>query len=201
MRRIILKNRGFTIIETLVAVALLMISIAGPMVVANQALTAAVNSRNSFIATNLAQEGMEYLKNIKDNNVISGSATWLTGIDNANAAATTNLAAGSGTCVRSNSSSQYECTTPDPAHSTVPTTNCTASCSAFGKLYLDTTGYQTTSTGTTTPFTRYFYITPVPLASGGFDPNQAVFTVAVSWYQGQVSNQITVQELMTNSLR
>jgi Tfp pilus assembly protein PilV len=65
-------NKGFTIVETLVAVAILMISIAGPLVVANQSLKAAQYSKNQSIATFLAQETIEYIKNIKNNNHANG---------------------------------------------------------------------------------------------------------------------------------
>ena len=81
-------NRGFTLIETLVSVAILMVAIAGPLTIANQALTAALGSRNAMIATYLALDGMESIKNIKDNNlsltpfnwdnVVTGSCTSLT---------------------------------------------------------------------------------------------------------------------------
>jgi len=65
------NSAGFTLIETLVAIAILMIAIAGPLTVANQALTSALGSRNAMIATYLAQDGMESLKNIKDNKSLS----------------------------------------------------------------------------------------------------------------------------------
>jgi type II secretory pathway pseudopilin PulG len=73
------KNKGFTIVETLVAVAILMISIAGPLVVANQSLKAAQYAKNQSIATFLAQETIEYIKNIKNNNSTNGVglANWL----------------------------------------------------------------------------------------------------------------------------
>lgn len=64
---------GFTLVETLVAIAILMIAVAGPLTVANQALTAALGARDTMIASYLAEEGMESIKNIKDNNVASGS--------------------------------------------------------------------------------------------------------------------------------
>ena len=73
-------NKGFTIIETLVAIAIMMIAIAGPLTIASQALNAAVNAKNIMVASNLAEEGMEYLKNIKDNNIATAASDWLYGI-------------------------------------------------------------------------------------------------------------------------
>jgi prepilin-type N-terminal cleavage/methylation domain-containing protein len=74
-------KRGFTIIETLVAITILMISIAGPLTIANQAITSAVTAKNQMIATGLAQEALEYINNIKDNNLVTGQTNWLHSIN------------------------------------------------------------------------------------------------------------------------
>ena len=57
------KKAGFTIIETLVAIAILMIAISGPLVVATKSLTAATRAKNQSVASFLAQEGMELIRN------------------------------------------------------------------------------------------------------------------------------------------
>lgn len=73
MRKNILQNnRAFTLIETLVAIAILMIAIAGPLTVAHKGYTSALDARNQSIAINLAQEGMEFLNNVKDNKTWGG---------------------------------------------------------------------------------------------------------------------------------
>lgn len=59
-------RKAFTLVETLVAVAILMISIAGPLVVANKGLVAAMYAKDQSVATFLAQEGMELIRNMKD---------------------------------------------------------------------------------------------------------------------------------------
>ncbi len=59
-------SKAFTLIETLMAVAVLMIAIAGPLVVANNGLVAALYAKDQSIATSLAQEGMEMVRNVKD---------------------------------------------------------------------------------------------------------------------------------------
>ncbi len=59
-------NKAFTIIETLVATAIVMIAIAGPLVSANRALNAIIFSRDRIMASYLAQEGMEYVRLVKN---------------------------------------------------------------------------------------------------------------------------------------
>jgi len=60
-------NQGFTIVETLVAITILMISIAGPLTIAQKSLTAATQAKDQVIASYLAQDLMEYIKNARDN--------------------------------------------------------------------------------------------------------------------------------------
>lgn len=73
-------NSGFTIIETLVAIAILMISIAGPLTIAQKGLTASVYAKDQIVASFLAQDAMEFIKNEKSN--ASGSfTTWLNSLD------------------------------------------------------------------------------------------------------------------------
>ena len=69
------NSRAFTLVETLVAIAILMISISGPLAVAHKALTAALYAKDQSTASFLAQEGMEVIKNLKDNGAVSGG--WL----------------------------------------------------------------------------------------------------------------------------
>ena len=67
--------------ETIVAIAILLISIAGPLTVAEKALTEAVSSQDQMTASYLAQDLMEYVKNVRDDNLLNNSANgWLTGL-------------------------------------------------------------------------------------------------------------------------
>lgn len=68
MKSIIKINHGFTIVETLVAVAILMISIAGPLTIAQKGLMAAIYARDQSVAAFLAQDAVEYIKNYRENN-------------------------------------------------------------------------------------------------------------------------------------
>jgi len=78
-------SSGFTIIETLVAIAILLLSIIAPLTIAEKGLAAAEAARKEITAFYLAQEAIEYVRNVRDMNAISGNggkANWLQGLEN-----------------------------------------------------------------------------------------------------------------------
>lgn len=60
------KEKGFTLIETLVAISILLLSIIGPMEIAARGLFSAYYARDEIAAYYLAQEGVEYVRNLRD---------------------------------------------------------------------------------------------------------------------------------------
>lgn len=75
-----MKNNGFTIVETMVAVAVLITIIAAPLTLAERSLASADAARQEITAVYLAQEAIEFVRNLRDSNVLVGSA-WLAGLD------------------------------------------------------------------------------------------------------------------------
>jgi len=65
------KTKAFTLIEVLVALFFLFITIFAAVSLVNNALSTTQSSKQKFIAANLAQEGMEIVRNIRDSNWIS----------------------------------------------------------------------------------------------------------------------------------
>ncbi len=63
-------KKAFTIIETLVAITILMIAISGPLTSSFRALTASSAARDQMTANFLAQEAIELVRNVKDKNVL-----------------------------------------------------------------------------------------------------------------------------------
>jgi len=77
------KTKAFTLIEALVAISILMIAIASPMTLAQKGLSTAVLSKDQMIASFLAQDAIEAVRNIRDQIAVSQtSGDWLTGNGN-----------------------------------------------------------------------------------------------------------------------
>lgn len=66
------QNSGFTLIETLVAIAILAIAIVGPLSIANKGLFSSLYSRDQITAYYLAQDAMEFIRNTRDSNLLNG---------------------------------------------------------------------------------------------------------------------------------
>jgi prepilin-type N-terminal cleavage/methylation domain-containing protein len=64
-------TRGFTLIETLVAVTILTFAVVGPMVTASRAIVAVESARDHLTASYLAQEGVEYVRAARDDQFLS----------------------------------------------------------------------------------------------------------------------------------
>lgn len=79
------RTRGFTLIETIVAVAVLTAALTGPLVLAQRSLKATQEARNRISATYLADEGIEVVRSMRDNNSANDPSldrnAWLDGKD------------------------------------------------------------------------------------------------------------------------
>ena len=73
------KNKAFTLIETLVAVSILSLSILGLLSGLAGGITNISYIKQKIVATYLAQEGVESIRNMRDNYILSGgsaSSNW-----------------------------------------------------------------------------------------------------------------------------
>lgn len=67
-------KKAFTLIETMIAVTILTLAVAGPLYAASRAIVAAEISRDQLTASYLAQEGIEYVRALRDNEYLVAHA-------------------------------------------------------------------------------------------------------------------------------
>jgi Tfp pilus assembly protein PilV len=60
------KEGGFSLVETLIAVVIIIMSVVAPLSIASHAITFANVARDEVTATNLAQESIEFIRNERD---------------------------------------------------------------------------------------------------------------------------------------
>lgn len=174
-----IKNRGFTIVETLVAISILMIAVAGPLVIASKGLRAAVYAKNQMIASYLAQESMETIKNMRDNNIaLNGPDYWL------------NNPYDMSGCVRVGVNDNTTCDVSGT--DSIPVVSCA---NTFCQLYLGTNGYGHTVTSVAGGFGRYFYLYNVTT------DKEVRATVVVSWNDGVLTNEVEISSQLLNTSR
>ena|SRR3989344_2044476 len=85
------RMAGFTLIETIVAVGVIMIGLVSALGAITTALFYVSNIQNRLIAANLAAEGVEIVRNIRDNNWLQ-NLSWNSGLNDGNYQAACQLA-------------------------------------------------------------------------------------------------------------
>ncbi|MDQ1299562.1 MAG: hypothetical protein QG636_230 [Patescibacteria group bacterium] len=170
--------RGFTLVETLVAITVVVTAMVGPLYAVQQSLNASRTAREQLIASSLAQEGVEYVRGIRDSNYLfvlrAGSPrSWLYGLDGTGGS----VNCISATCVI------------DPTQNTVSRT--------IGPLYLSPTNLYTQVAVVPTPtiYTRTVLLTPV---SGSV--TEMTLTVIVTWTSKNQTRNVTITERLHNWL-
>lgn len=173
--------RAFTLVETLIAIAVLAVALIGPFVAVQNALTASYIARDQLIASSLAQEGMEYIRSVRDNNYLNGRV-WMDEL------------------------SSYACygvtptsyCTVDPTqgdvHSASTAMTAYSSLNNVPKLYLSSNSlYNQQNSGTATRFTRTVQMRTI-------SDTEVEVTVTVSWTTSRQSYSATVVDNLQNWL-
>lgn len=185
------RNSGFTIIETLVAITVLMIAVAGPLVVASKGLNTALYARDQVIASGLAQESMEYIKNLKNNNLQAqqddGTIGWLDSIINPG---------GGNSCTAKTSpcdASVIDVIISNPREF--------VSGRGFPIYFNKSTGYGNNETSAEkTIFYRYYYLTTGADVPCTTDNSNCTIHVVVSWNEVAVPYDMELSSEIVNNL-
>lgn len=75
------NSKGFTLVETLVSLAIFSSAIVGMIVVTSQGINDTNYAKNKLVATALSQEGIEIVRNVRDSALLSdttGTQGWAT---------------------------------------------------------------------------------------------------------------------------
>lgn len=171
--------RAFTLVETLVAITIVLTAITGPLYVVQQSLSASRHAREQLVASSLAQEGVEFVRAIRDSNYIynmttGGARAWFAGLDGTAGSSGTYANCITGDCVI------------DSTQNTVSRT--------VAPLYLSTTGlYNQAGAGTATGFTRTVRLTAVSV-------DEMAIVVTVSWISKGQTRSVVLNEHLYNWL-
>ena len=189
---------GFTLVETLVAVLILSVAIAGPLTIAARGLNAALISKDQITAFYLAQDAVEYVRFKRDTYTLCIAAGQTTG---SCAGATSWLGSGAGTlslCTSPSGAGLPNACYIDSRANTI--TQCSAGNCSNALKYNSSSGanYYTYTAGSNvanTIFKRSVKITN-PL-NGKSD--EAQLTVVITWNDvGGTSHNVTVTENLLN---
>jgi type II secretory pathway pseudopilin PulG len=180
------RDKGFTIIETLTAIFILLISITGPMAFSQNGLRAAFQARDQITAFYLAQDAIEFIKNQRDTNILNGELL-LSRLGD--------CTTGNGCTIDTLDGGIAECTTLEPG--------CLGpdeDGSEDNPLRIDGDGYFVTDSNYTEEsiFSRHIYINK----TSGSGIEEAEIIVKVRWVSQDTigAREITVVEYINNWL-
>ena len=196
-------KKGFTLLESLVSISLLLIAVGGPLFVASRGISNGTSVRNNAIASYLAQEGIEVMRKVRDDGALASPSVWIaddpivaTGVANTRA-----------DCVRLQGQLGQPCTVDaivDVHDGNAPAAfkTCAGVCppmitetgqsgiAAIGLYRQKGTG---SVTGDDTIFTRTVRLIRA-VASNNAENREIVASTTVSWSEGNVTKSYTLQD-------
>lgn len=174
--------QGFTLIETLLAVLILSMALAGPLTIASRSMQTALVAKDQTIAYYLAQDAVEYVRFARDTNTLKNT-DWLAGSGgNSTDLSPCKSTGGTAACY-------LDSLSQNPTRPIA----CEDSLCSLHKLYYDATNnYFTYNTNATqTLFTRAISITA---PAGG---TEASLVVTVTWSDmPNVTHKVVVKEYL-----
>ena len=168
-------ERGFTLIETFVAISILMLALVGPLSLAQQSLSSATSSADQITAFFLAQDAFEYIRNVRDSNLKNGD-DWLTGFTTGNCL--------DRTC---------RIDTSDDAVMSSAVQACSGStCLLLYNQSLNAYSHKTSAGWVDSRFSREIFIDVIDSS------REVIVTVTVSWSEGGESDEFTASQSFFN---
>lgn len=170
------KNKGFSLMEVIIAVAVIITALIAAMTLISFSVSAITSSKSKITATNLAQEGLEIVRNIRDSNWVGpdykmrydgGSEDWRNGL-------------GLGD--------------PDPKQYLVQYNQPGLLDWSSTPLQIDSSGFYQYDSGTNTPFYRKIIIEYI-------GNNQIKVTAEITWQEKGRSQIIQVEDRLYNWLQ
>lgn len=185
------RQAGFTLVETLVAVAIFSVSIAAMISVVARGVASTTAAKSRIVANYLAQEGIEYMRHMRNkySEANGASFTW------------NDFVAKVVPCdQQQNPTNKCALADPavlDPVEELIPCLD-TDRCNDR-PIYFDSAGYyvqSSVSAGQATPFRRYIVVTLDPLY-----PHEVRIQSSVVWSEKNgVDKNITLTETLTDWL-
>lgn len=206
-----LQNRGLTLVETLVAISILTIAVIGPLGIIGQALHSSYYTKDQMTAYYLAQEPIEYVRNLRDNQGIAITKDvldntvdtytppfWLQGV--VGGFTTVSGEDVIGKIVKDGGNLILNAGNLSSNHYSLNNDNGVYSFSNYDDnsyLKTDTNGIFGVTTGTDSIFKREIYFQRT-LGSVTGDPQEFVMVVNVTWKNGAYPAKLTLREYFTN---
>jgi Tfp pilus assembly protein PilV len=172
------RNKGFTVIEALVAITILLLGVLGPLSVATRGITDGMIAKNQIVALGLAQEGVELIRAKIDSN-LNNSNLWLTGLDS---------------CLNSAS---------PPTCRVLATSNEYESCDLSAgtcDLRSGSNGIYVVTGGTGQIFSREIQVAVTPATSPLVSDVEAKITIKVGWWNKNQHRDVTLNTYVYNPL-
>ncbi|MDB5188745.1 MAG: seg [Candidatus Nomurabacteria bacterium] len=180
-----MNQKGFTLIETIIAIFLLTMTVGGLLTLTANGYFSVRYARNQITADNLVQESLEYVRNTRDTAFQQGSdwATWLSGFSSNGCLTATG-------CI------------VDPYTTGSRIRACSIACEAI--TFYPSMGFYGYADSTypdygqnTAPPALSTYVRTITMKQGT-DPNQLTVTATLSWLNGTTPKTTTQSILLTN---
>ena len=196
-------RRGFTLLETVVALSVIIGAVIGPVTLVTRGLVGGSFSKNKIVALNLSQEGVELARLIRDSNILCDQLNGGSDYDWKKHPVRGNLSDAYALDVENKATIRCGATNlgvPNPI-GVDPDDDCTQS--AATRLYRDSNGLYSHTVNTPTPFSRCVKIcapaSDQPCSNDDRDPEvgageQMVVISTVTWKEKGADRKVELKE-------